>query len=172
LIILLELIGRSVVGVIVGNYMRTGSKIPFDPMSINSLTFCCQICIYKKRLEAAECEISRLNIIINNLEKSSSKVESSFADIAKPQVITEKDRALLKNVKAPCSSINTDQTILTPPQLQQAAEEVSEIEKRKLNVIVSGFTASENDVNNFIQLINESHNLSYPMTEDKIAFAV
>jgi len=152
---------------------------PFNAANVKKKKLECMVCELKANLKTAETQIQHLRDIVNELKKTSDAVESSWADIVKgPKVIQEhhdntaKELAELKQEILVVTNVQqttqTGHTTLSAPQLRQATDEIAEIEKRKLNLVVSGLPEEGNDVEAILIRVNNTHDLSKPLVAEDI----
>ena len=112
------------------------------------------------RFKSLETEMQLLRSELAKQEKP-----SSWCDIVKK--VPE-----MHNMKVEMEKLMERTNNLTASQLRQATEESREIEKRKMNLIVSGLTESDVDLKNLIRYANETCRLAVPMSETDFDFCM
>ena len=146
-------------------------------------------CQLQFKLDPACQEISLLNDKVLSLENDLGVNKKSFADAVKNipediistkatlaavcndnakfrEEITKSFREVQIGFKGPASD-----TALTASQLQQAAQEVEEISKRKLNLIISGLPERSSDLRDLINFVQLHHsNIEIPKQDDFVSF--
>jgi len=133
------------------------------------------------KLKALEAELISLKSIVAELNIK----PTTWCDIAKkiPEMLnmkTDVDKLLEKakkddNVQSSVRgmeggprSVEEPIGTLTVSQLRQATDEVTEVERRKMNLVVSGFGEHGDDLEEFLLFANNMHDLSEPLLKEDI----
>lgn len=135
------------------------------------MTFICRVCkledrtlALEKLLEKTLEDNSQLQAKVKELSNAATKSETSFAQAVKSTQERlgniETEHRVIQESKAPAT--------LTVGQINQAASEIQEIERRKFNVVIAGLPETENDTVQFLKIANEHHILSSPLAADDI----
>ena len=155
-------------------------------------TYICKLCKHMektdKRLQKAEAEVANLKEKIKTLETTKAAQTKTFAEMVIKGIQDEKkinegklaqdlnklkadivDLVETKKTGGAAAGVGTG---LSAPQLKQAADEIAEIEKRKLNVILSGLPERGNDINDLIEILNAQFTGNLPMEANQIVSAV
>ena len=123
--------------------------------SSSKATFTCRACAAEQRLERLERKLeetdrSKVSIIESTVQAEAKK----WSEVVKKEMETR--------------AVEEAPTVLSVSQLRQATDEVADVERRKLNLIVSGFSEHDDDFNEFLLLANNFHELSQPLLEEDI----
>lgn len=111
-----------------------------------------EITSLKKALETSK--VAKENRDLEILDEIENKVKKSWSDIV---------------VSTPsCTSNSAASASLSAPQLTQAANELQDREKRKMNLIVSGLPERNNDALEFVNFANEDCKLPHPIAQSDI----
>lgn len=130
----------------------SGLPSPYDEKAIKKLKYNCRICKLEIHLDN---EIGAVNDRLKKIEEATTK-GGTWADIVR----TPADLTALKNditmlgekISTPTNTIINNQELSTP-QLRQATEEINEISRRKLNLIISGMPEGKEDIQALLRFI-------------------
>ena len=130
-------------------------KMTFKEAVSSKATFTCRACAAEQRLERLERKLeetdrSKVSIIESTVQAEAKK----WSEVVKKEMDTR--------------AVEEASTVLSVSQLRQATDEVADVERRKLNLIVSGFSEHDDDFNEFLLLANNFHELSQPLLEEDI----
>ena len=152
------------------NCEQTGS---YTKGKAKKAKYTCRLCKltdkFEQRQAGVDAEVAKLRDRITAMEKDKTAQAKSFAEIVSKGVQEEKKTNDLKLTQE-LGKLKTDLVEiveakvaggadLTAIQLRQAADEVTDIEKRRLNLIVSGFSELGDDLGDFILFANNCHAL-------------
>jgi hypothetical protein len=172
-------------------YENTGLPGPYVEKTAKRAKFNCRMCNLIKKQEATLSEITALKERLSSVEAAQGKTDKSLVEVTKSipadikatqEIVKCSNQKLVDDVatmKAEVAEIAQSQqtrnttlvNTLTPMQLRQATDEVTEVEKRKLNLIVAGLPDRNSDVQDLLNFCNKSHLLSAPIREDYIMSA-
>jgi len=118
------------------NY-KTGQ--PYIPSKLNKEYHLCRSCRMEQAIQKCYDEITTLTQKVRELENVQTAYSSSTADFSiRPHTTPSND-----------SQVHSSERLTS--QISQTADEVFEIAKRKLNVIIRGLPENENDIEEFVQ---------------------
>jgi hypothetical protein len=152
-------------------YENSNLKTPFQELERKKKEkFSCRACRAEERIAKLENQLKKLEATAAATKNTAENRNESWAEVVKQakevKECTEKANAAERKVTELQTEMHRIQEIagqrstgLTTEQLRQAADEMSEIEKRKLNLIVSGFSEQGNDLEEFILFVNNGHDL-------------
>lgn len=152
-------------------FENTGLPGPYNEKACKKASFTCRYCKLKRQLDDLCNDLHTIKNQINkvDVEKWCDVVKKLPDDLKETK--DQMDKLFLNHhnrldseiagVKATISVLGaSEDKSLTAPQLRQVTSEMKEIEARKHNLIISGLPESEDDVDDFIQFCNESHDLT------------
>jgi len=141
-------------------YENYNTGQPYNKNKLSKINLVCRLCTLEQALRKATDEITVLKEQPCALESEYVKGVKTRSDLVKE---------MFDNRSLPASLHFTD----TDPYsyLRLTADEVFEITKRKLNVIINGLPEAGNDIQYFVDFANTYHNLPTPITADDIDHA-
>jgi hypothetical protein len=152
------------------NY-KTGE--PYKASKIAKMKLMCRCCKLEQTLRNLENETALMRNKVSALEKGKATEAKTWADLAK--VVKDDQQAakveLQNYVDKKTTAATKDPNPLTAPQLHQTASEVFEINRRKLNVIISGLPEAGNDIDSFIRFANKDHRLQQELRTSDLVHA-
>ena len=133
-------------------YENYNTGKPYNPSKLSKTRLICRLCTLQQALQKATDDITYLQERIRALE-------SDFVNDIK--------------ARSDNKSLASFNPVATDPSsyLRLTADEVFEISKRKLNVVISGLPEAGNDIEHFLNFVNTYHNLPTPITSDDIVHA-
>ena len=154
-------------------YENTKMKAALAEIERRKEKFTCRVCRAEERIGKLEAECKKLGTLANATKRTVESGSQQWADVVKQaqeaRECGEKAndaekkvaelRSDLTKVEEMTREANRRTTDLTTAQLKQAADEMSDIDKRKLNLIVSGFSEYDDDLRDFLMYANSCHNL-------------
>ena len=136
---------------------RTGQQ--YNPAKISKLHLVCRHCTMEQALQKCNNDIAILMEKCHALELAHSKDANKGADDVK-------DSSNITSTGLPHQVLTMHHT-----QLTSTADEVFEIAKRKLNVVISGLPESGKDIEDFLHFANTYHNLAITLSSSDIDYA-
>ena len=110
----------------------------------------------------SEKTIIELKTEIEQLSKANQSLNSRLSNVEELKTIPSTISAIKKEL---ADEITSSKSTLTPEQIQVASNELEEIKKRKLNLIISGLPEKgTEDLSNFIKFANDYHDLPNELT--------
>jgi hypothetical protein len=166
-------------------YENCGFKEPYDPLKVAKINFICEFCNILDRLEISERRNREFENKLAVLESSINNSATLFSDKVKKvgdeqisnttkldghmkdmwKELQEATEATKKSVKEIAES---SEKPLSSTQLKQAADETAEIDRRKLNMIISGLPETYVSVAEVVQQLNMTYNLNPHLNENDI----
>lgn len=148
-------------------YDLSGLPLPYDEEAVKKTKFNCKICLLTLRLQEITSETTELKTRIERLETATTKGQT-WADIVKTPEVICKLRSKLTSLGDKLIS-NQEQTPpvenLTGTQLRQATDEINELDRRKMNLIIFGLPESDDNKNKFVDFMNASCNVSIQIND-------
>lgn len=136
---------------------RTGQQ--YNPAKISKLHLVCRHCTMEQALQKCNNDIAILMEKCHALELAHSKDANNGADDVR-------DSSNITSTGLPHQVLTMHHT-----QLTSTADEVFEIAKRKLNVVISGLPESGKDIEDFLHFANTYHNLAITLSSSDIDYA-
>jgi hypothetical protein len=140
---------------------------PYEASKIEKTKFSCRLCGIVALLETQKAELAALRSLADTEEADKAAALSQLQGKDKIDAKTSSWAVILKTPTV--SSIKTPPA-LPAPQLRQAADEMQEIEKRKLCLVVVGMTEGGTDVEDVVKYANYTCNLNPSLTETDIQY--
>lgn len=141
---------------------HTGKK--FSLKRAEKLVLTCNSCKINTTLEVLQMEVSQLKSQVTTLENNLSTEKHTWADHVKnwkdDNAATRQELLGYVDKKAETVTITTSDSKLTSHQLRQTTDEAMDVERRRLNIIVSGLLDRNNDIEDLVRYINSNYHLN------------
>lgn len=154
-------------------YEKTGLPLPYSKSKTSKLNFTCRYCALSIKLDEAlstnvalKTRLETVEKKLNEYIKTSSDEVKSYAEAVK---VATTDHIELDELK---KRFNENGSIpnsaeLSSSQLNQAARELQEIERRKMNLVISNLPENNQDVEDIVTYARESCSVQN-ITQDDI----
>ena len=144
-------------------------NIKFDNNKISKMSFSCDICVLKQEISKLVDDNKALKEAVEKCSCTMEESKSSYATavLKIPSEIKEETHKSISILREEFQE--TVSNPLSSSQIQQASDELNEIERRKNNVVVSGLIEGPDDLAEFIKFTNDKHNLTQPFSPNYIS---
>jgi hypothetical protein len=118
--------------------------------------------------------------LLEKLTEQIDKIERKLdlkADVERVEALKGRVKQLEEKMEgwsteAPTAKASIDKPDLTATQLRQAADEVAEIEKRRVNLIISGLPENADDTVDFLEYCNSYHSFPHQLSNNDLSQVV